>query len=247
MSFEIIIEKGVCVIHFDKVDSTNSKAKQTALLGYDSPMLFIADCQTAGRGRLGRSFYSPDSTGLYMSYLYKPQTALSDGVAVTCAASVAVALAIEELTDLKPAIKWVNDIFVDGRKVCGILSESVTDKDGVTSIVVGIGININTQDFPEDLKNIAGSLKTNLNRELLAEVIIKHLTRFIETMPERKFIEPYKKRSMVLGKQIVFTANGKSSVATAIDIDNNGGLVVKLGEHSIMTLSTGEISVKIEE
>ena len=236
---------GVEVVFFDKTDSTNSRAKTVAKEGYKSPMLFVAEQQTAGRGRMGRSFYSPAQTGLYMSYLYKIENGISDSVAVTGAAAVAVVRAIKELTVTEPKIKWVNDVFVEGKKVCGILTEAVTDKDGVTSVIVGIGINVDTADFPEELKSVAGSLGVALSREELAKTVIKHLQRLILELPHRTYLEDYKKHSCVLGHEVVYVEKGVEFKAAAIDIDENGGLVVTDQNGDKKTLSTGEISVRI--
>ncbi len=237
--------KGVKVISFAETDSTNNQAKAVAKEGYIGPMLFVAESQTAGRGRLGRSFYSPSATGLYMSYLYKIENGISDSVAVTGAAAVAVVRAIRELTDLTPKIKWVNDIFIGGRKVCGILTEAVTDKQGVTSVVVGIGINISTDVFPDDIKSVAGSLGVALPKDVLAKTVVKHLRKLIEELPQKTYLEDYKKHSCVLGREVVYIIQGVEHKATAVDIDNNGALVVEDKDGNLKTLSTGEISVKL--
>lgn len=236
---------GVEVVTFAETDSTNLRAKAVAKDGYFGPMLFVAEQQTAGRGRLGRSFYSPALTGLYMSYLYKIENEISDSVAVTGAAAVAVVRAISELTDLEPKIKWVNDIFVDGKKVCGILTEAVTDKEGVTSVVVGIGINIGTEDFPKELKSVAGSLGVAISRKDLAKTVVKHLRGLILELPQKTYLEDYKTYSCVLGREVVYVEKGAEFKAKAVDINENGGLVVidRNGDKKI--LSTGEISVRI--
>ncbi len=236
---------GVEVVLFDKTDSTNLRAKTVAKQGYKSPMLFVAEQQTAGRGRMGRSFYSPACTGLYMSYLYKIENGISDSVAVTGAAAVAVVRAIKELTQIEPKIKWVNDIFIGGKKVCGILTEAVTDKNSVTSVIVGIGINIDTAEFPDELKSIAGSLGVTLSREELAKSVIKHLQRLILELPERTYLEDYKTHSCVLGREVAYVEKGTEFKAKAVDIDENGGLVVIDQNGDKKTLSTGEISVRI--
>lgn len=235
---------GIEVKHFVETDSTNNEAKRKALAGYSCPMLFIADSQTAGRGRMGRSFYSPNSTGLYMSYLYKPQGSLADSVTVTAAAAVAVVRAIEELSDLKPLIKWVNDIYIGGKKVCGILTESVTDKRGVASVVIGIGVNITTDKFPDELEETAVSLNSNIDRDQLAVTIVNNLCELIKDLPKRTFLQEYKEKSWVLGKEILFIKDGESQNGIAVDINRDGGLVVQT-EDGILTLSTGEITLRV--
>lgn len=227
---------------FSEIDSTNLEAKRRATAVHNTPMLFVADSQTAGRGRMGRQFYSPDSTGLYMSYMYTPDCGFSDSVTVTAAAAVAVARAIKRLTDLEPEIKWVNDIYIGGKKVCGILTEAVTGKD--VKIIIGIGINITTQSFPKEIEGIADSLKISVDRNRLAARIVKELQVLISELSERSFIEEYRRLSCVLGRDVTFIKNGEERYGKAVDIDRDGGLVVQTSDGSI-TLNTGEISLKV--
>ena len=229
---------------FDIIDSTNLEAKRRASAGFESPTLLVAEKQTAGKGRMGRQFYSPESTGLYMSYLYRPTTAFSDNVTVTAAAAVAVSRAINNLTDLKPQIKWVNDIYIDGKKVCGILTEAVTGN--TTAIIIGIGINITTEQFPEEIMSIADSLKKNIDRNRLAAEIVKELQVLISELPDRTFIEEYRKRSCVLGREVTFIKDGVTRTGKAVDIDRDGGLVVET-EMGKITLNTGEITLRVRK
>ena len=146
---------------FDRLDSPNNEGKRRLANGLQKPLLVIAAEQTEGRGRMGRSFYSPADTGLYMSLaLYAPE-GFSGAVYTTTAAAVATARALETLSSLPVQIKWVNDLYLDGRKICGILTEAVTDFESglVSGLVIGIGVNLRTPDgeFPEDIQKIAGS------------------------------------------------------------------------------------------
>lgn len=225
-----------------EVDSTNSEAKRLAAKGCDNPLLIISESQTAGRGRMGRSFFSPNGTGLYMSFMYRPETEFSDTVTVTSASAVAVVRALEEMTDLTARIKWVNDVYVSGKKVCGILTEAVTGEQ--THVIVGIGINITTDEFPDEIEQKAASIGKPLDRNLLAASITKHLCELIEGLPQRTFLTEYREKSMVLGRTVEFTKQGESKVGTAVDIDRNGGLIVDTDSGKI-TLNTGEISLKI--
>lgn len=229
---------------FDVIDSTNLEAKRRALANFDKPLLLVTEEQTAGKGRMGRQFYSPKTTGLYMSYLYQPTASFSDSVTVTAAAAVAVSRAISKLTDLKPLIKWVNDIYIDGKKVCGILTEAVTGQKN--AIIVGIGVNITTEQFPEDIVSIADSLKRKLDRNRLAAEIVKELQTLIKELPDRTFIEEYRERSCVLGREVTFIKDGISKVGKAIDIDRDGGLVVETKAGKI-TLNTGEITLRVRK
>lgn len=148
---------------FNSIDSTNNEAKRMTADGFRGNALIVANEQTKGRGRLGRSFYSPKNTGIYMSFLFSTNAKLSGAVLVTTAAAVAVVRAIESLTNIRPMIKWVNDIYIGNKKVCGILTEAVTDVEtgSMQSIIIGIGVNISTEDFPDDIAHTATSLNIN--------------------------------------------------------------------------------------
>lgn len=227
---------------FQEIDSTNLEAKRRAQSVGDMPLLILAEGQTAGKGRMGRRFYSPESTGLYMSYMYTPKSDFSDSVTVTAAAAVAVARAIKRLTDLEPEIKWVNDIYIGGKKVCGILTEAVTSKD--VKIIVGIGVNITTDCFPDEIKGIADSLKMSVDRNELATCIVKELQILISELSDRTFIEEYRRLSCVLGRDVTFIKNGEEHCGKAVDIDRDGGLVVETVDGTV-TLNTGEISLRV--
>jgi BirA family biotin operon repressor/biotin-[acetyl-CoA-carboxylase] ligase len=232
---------------FQDVDSTNSEAKRIAAVGSKGDLLIIADCQTAGRGRLGRSFYSPAGTGVYMSYLYHKRTDISKNVTVTAAAAVAVVRAIERLTDLKPEIKWVNDIYIAGRKVCGILTEAVSVSNSGTaqSIIIGIGINVTTDLFPDEISELAASLGVSApDRNQLVAEITAELCGFISDLSAHAFMDDYRRCSCVLGKKVIFTRNGISHEGTAVSIGDTGGLKVVMNNGEITVLNSGEISLK---
>ena len=240
--------KTLNVLLFPEIDSTNLEAKRIAKNGLSEPFLIIADSQTAGRGRLGRTFYSPPSTGIYLSYVYKPNAAIASGVSVTSAAAVAVCRAIKAVTELNPQIKWINDVYIDGKKVCGILCEAVTEggRSDANCIVIGIGINVSTTDFPCELREKAGSLGDRvIDRNRLAAEVVNQLEKVINDLGKRAFIDEYKKLSLVLGKQITYIKNGVETRGIAVDVDNDGGLIVRLSDGSKTTLNTGEISVKL--
>lgn len=233
----------VSVLHYDVIDSTNLEAKRLIKSGVNLPLVIVADTQTAGKGRMGRQFYSPDKTGLYMSFVYEPLTDFQDSVTVTSAAAVAVVRAIEELTDLKPKIKWVNDIYIDDKKVCGILTEAVTGEK--TSIIVGIGVNITTDEFPDEIKNTATSLKRAVDKNDLLECIVKHLIGLIKGLPQRTFLPQYKEKSMVIGKEVHFIKGGVDKEGIAVDINQDGGLIVQTTDGCV-TLNTGEITLRVK-
>ncbi|MGN0529015.1 MAG: biotin--[acetyl-CoA-carboxylase] ligase [Eubacterium sp.] len=232
------------VIYYPSIDSTNSQAKRLIENGENDTMLVFADEQTAGRGRQGKSFYSPPLTGIYMSFVTHPMTALKNAVTATTAASVAVCRAIEKLTDKHPRIKWVNDVYLDGKKICGILTEAVTDFEAgtVSSVIVGIGMNIKTFDFPDNVEN-AGCLDENVKRaDLIAEIAnqLNHITN----NSYDDFIDYYRSHSMIIGESINFIKNGAVTPATALEIDRDGGLVVQLANGEKTVLRSGEISIR---
>ena len=232
------------VIYYPSIDSTNSQAKRLIENGENDTMLVFADEQTAGRGRQGKSFYSPPLTGIYMSFVTHPMTALKNAVTATTAASVAVCRAIEVLTDKHPRIKWVNDVYLDGKKICGILTEAVTDFETgtVSSVIVGIGMNIKTLDFPENVEN-AGCLDASVKRADLIAEIANQLNHIINNSYD-DFIDYYRTNSMIIGESINFIKNGTVTPATALEIDREGGLLVQLANGEKTVLRSGEISIR---
>ncbi len=232
------------VLHFREIDSTNLEAKRQIKSGASLPMLIVADGQTAGKGRMGRNFYSPENTGLYMSYAFEPEFDFSDSMTVTSAAAVAVCRAIEALTDLKPKIKWVNDIYIDSKKVCGILTEAVTAQK--TAVIVGIGVNITTESFPDEIKCIAASLNTEINTAELAVKITEQLCELIQGLPQRTFLAEYKQKSCTLGETVEFVKDGVRDIGYAVDITRDGGLVVQTSVEGVV-LSSGEITVRTKK
>lgn len=222
---------------FDTIDSTNIFAEKIAEKT-DKPVLVISESQTDGRGRNGKSFYSP-STGLYLSFVTHPHTDFYSVNTVTCAASVAVVRAIEKLTDLQPKIKWVNDIYIDNKKVCGILCRALGGNGQVKHLITGVGVNLFTKDFPDEIKDIAGSLNRELDINVFAAEIANNLVFVSDYMDE------YKEKSCVIGKEITYLKNGTAYNAKAVDIDENGGLVVSDGKEKT-TLSGGEISLRLK-
>jgi len=231
------------IVVLESVDSTNEEARRRAQAGAPDRTVIAAERQTGGRGRRGKTFFSPRGTGLYFSVLLRPRMTMADAALVTCRVAVAVARALEKYADEAVQIKWVNDIYIGGKKVCGILSEATSDLEsgGVEYIVVGIGINVSTRDFPEELKNIAAGLPGNVNRnELLAGI----LNRLDETLVE-DVMDEYKKRSCVIGKAIEIIHPDGAEPALAVDIDSQGHLIVRDMFGKLKVLHSGEISIKI--
>lgn len=232
-------------------DSTNTYLKELAKKNNSlDKYIVIAEKQTDGRGRFGRSFISPDGEGLYMSILLRPELSFEDTALLTIAAAVSVCEAIEKLTNCNTDIKWVNDILINGKKVCGILSESSIDckENKISFAVVGVGINVNMKTIPVEIRDIATSLekenKNKISRNALASEIINTFDKYAECLTERKYIDYYRKKSVVLGKNIKVVDPDGNYQAKAVDIDDNGCLIIE-SDNKIKTLNSGEISVKL--
>ena len=228
--------------------STNEDMKIRAAEGREEISLLIADKQTAGKGSKGRSFFSPEGTGCYMSFLLRPEIRPEECTLLTTIAAVATAQAIEKVTDKKADIKWVNDIYIDGKKTAGILTEGAfINKDKINYAIVGIGINLTVPEggFPEEIKDIAGALGTDeIRNELIAE-IINSFIYYYRRLPDNSYITQYRKRLFFLGQQITVTQGDTSFTATAVDVDNMCRLIIERnGERQL--LNAGEISVKIK-
>ncbi|MEG0918742.1 MAG: biotin--[acetyl-CoA-carboxylase] ligase [Anaerovoracaceae bacterium] len=238
---------------YESVGSTNTVASSMALEGCENFTTVVANEQTKGKGRLGRSFYSPAQTGIYLSIVIKPNFNLSKALLITTAASVAVASAINEVSGADAKIKWVNDIFVNGKKVAGILTEALSDFESgsISNIILGIGINCHETNFPKELKEMAGSVGGGFDRNQLAAMVIRNVIEKIQNLNPENFIPEYKKRSLVLGQEIIVYKSGIKEEAygvpaTAIDITNQGGLKVQYKNGETHTLSTGEISISLK-
>lgn len=226
---------------YESIDSTNNEAKRRAAA--DSGVcLYATTHQTAGRGRRGHSFYSPKDTGLYMT-LSLPLSALAASVQkITCAAAVAVCEAVSALSNIDPRIKWVNDIYVHDKKAAGILTELVSDSDNQPrAVIVGIGMNLCTERFPDEFAANAGNLG-DIDASALCGTITTKLIEYYRHLDNNSIIEKYKKRNFCIGRAVRYTQNGINHIATAVDIDNDGGLIVE-ESGALTTLNSGEISV----
>lgn len=242
--------KGFDISVFGEVDSTNNIIRNAAKSGADEGCVCISESQTAGRGRLGRSFFSPDSTGIYMSILLRPTLKAEDAVLITTAAAVAVCKALEKENAEQPLIKWVNDIFIKNKKVCGILTESALSQNGFLEYaVLGIGINVYPPEkgFDKELKAIAGAVfdekKENLKNRISAHIITEFFNIY-KSLDKKDYFNFYKDRCFVLGREITVIKGEKSHKACALDLDNDFKLLVDYGKTKEY-LSSGEISIKI--
>lgn len=243
--------KNIPITVYKTIESTNSEAKLLAVQNAEHGTTIIAEEQTKGRGRFGRDFFSPSDTGIYMSIILKPKLNIENSVLVTTATAVAVCEAIDKFVGDVSRIKWVNDIFIGDKKVCGILTEAVTNFESgmMDSVVVGIGINVKTRkdDFPLELQNTAGSIfddKYNYIRNQLCAEVINNVLTISRKLESRNFMQTYKQRSMILGEHILYKNDNNWHEGYALDIDDYGGLIVYTKDRQKMTLNSGEVSIR---
>lgn len=260
--------RNITITAFAKTDSTNTQAR---LLPADVklPALIFANQQTSGRGRLGRDFHSPEN-GIYMTLAIRPVFSIERSTLVTVAAAVAVAKAIEECTNQTATIKWVNDVYVDNLKVCGILTEAMSDFEmgQIERLIIGIGINTSTAGFPDELKNIAGSISLDISPEtsgtkktanakaILTALIVEYLLSYMEELSlpgTPSFVKTYREKSNLIGRDIfVYKGTYRSDptvelggiAARVTGIDDNGGLQVVYENGDCETLTNGEVSIR---
>lgn len=236
---------------YKEVTSTNLLLKDCANQGASEGKVIIAGAQTQGRGRLGRSFFSPSDSGLYLSILLRPNMAAQDAVKITTAAAVSVALAVESVSDLKPDIKWVNDIYINGRKICGILTEASfsMESGGLDYAVLGIGVNAYEPDggFPEAIRDIAGAVfeerKSDMRNRIAAE-IINNFMRLYESFSENSFYPEYRKRLLWVGEKINIIRGEEKTPAIMLGADEDCKLHVRYEGGREEYISSGEISIR---
>lgn len=239
-------------IHIHKIiDSTNTEVSRLSAAGSREGTVVIAAEQTAGKGRRGRSFYSPAETGIYMSILLRPSLPMEQSVRITTAAASSVAEAIEEVTGVPAGIKWVNDIYVGDSKVCGILTEasfSIEDNK-LDCIILGIGINLYQPDgdFPEEIKNVAGyicSEKAFSYKNKLIASVIKKFMNYYSDISNGSYMKAYRDRLLWRGEMINVISGEKTEPATLIDVDEECHLIIRYEDGREDAISSGEISIR---
>ncbi|HEX3028318.1 MAG TPA: biotin--[acetyl-CoA-carboxylase] ligase [Clostridia bacterium] len=260
LSTEVI---GKRILRLDSIDSTNNYAKKKASEGCEDGTAVIAETQTSGRGRLGREWNSSDKKGIWMSVILKPDIAPEEAQIITLAASVAVVKAVKSVTGIDTAIKWPNDVILDGKKVCGILTEMNTEIDRINYIVVGIGVNVNHEkaDFPEELRDKAVSLKMfskddmdskkvlceNYERNMIITSILFELEQKYSKIKKgffRDIVEEWKLYSATIGKEVRVISRNSEYIGVAIDVAPDGKLIVRCSDGETREVASGEISVR---
>ena len=237
---------------FDTIDSTNTEAKRMAANGAPHGTVLIADRQTGGRGRMGRSFHSPAGTGLYLSVLLRPQCPAEKLMHLTCATAVAACDALEQAAGLRPGIKWTNDLVVDGKKLGGILTELSLDKDGKAPwAVIGIGINCGQQaeDFPADIRDIATSLALCTGKSIDRAAVAASLIASVHDMSRQlhdsaSMLARYREDCITLGQVISLVRGEEIRHGKALDVDAQGALLVQFPDGHTEAVNSGEVSVR---
>ena len=239
--------KSIGIEVLNKTTSTNDYIKKHL----DKPFfVVIAKSQTKGRGRLNRTFYSAKNRGVYMSVLIKPNSHISKSVRLTTLTSIIVANAIEKLTQLKVQIKWVNDLFINGKKVCGILTESSSNfnENKLNYAVIGIGVNVYGSRIHRNIKAIATSIekesKVKIDVNKFIALIIDGFSNLDNLIENGEFLKEYKQRLFILNKKITVVSNQESYEAIALDVNDDGALIVSRN-NELITINAGEVSIKI--
>lgn len=240
----------VKIKYFETLPSTNAYLKENAEELFEGTVI-IAGNQTAGRGRFTRKFHSPKNSGIYMSILLKPDYKGFDATLITTLAAVAVSESVEELSNKKTEIKWVNDVLIEDKKICGILTEGKIDPETLKPqfVVLGIGINAFVPEggFDEEIKNIAGAVFDNFDEDLknrLTASVIDRVFNYINCA-KKDILEKYKNRLFLLGRKISVIKNDEKIPAVALDIDENFRLLVRYENGKKEYISSGEISIKL--
>ena len=241
------------VHYFDSIGSTNTEAKGLAAAGAPHGTVLIAGHQTGGRGRMGRSFHSPAGLGIYLSVILRPNCGPADLMHLTCAAAVAMCDAVEKAAGFRPGIKWTNDLVCGKRKLGGILTELSLNATGIVNYaVIGIGINClhRPDDFPEELRDMAGSLSMTAgvpaDPARVAAAMIGGLYAMDQGLLTQKasIMDRYRADCVTLGKEISVHRFDTVRHGTATGVDDDGGLTVRFDDGSTQTVAAGEVSIR---
>ncbi len=244
-----------CQIRYEKiVSSTNTVCKKLAEQGYPEGTVVLAEEQTAGKGRLGRSFYSPAQSGLYISVLLRPAFSAERALLITTAAAVAGARAIQAVTGKNAEIKWVNDLFYQEKKICGILTEASVDLEnrGLAYAILGAGFNLRppSNGFPEDIRDVAGALYAQtepappLLRSHVTAEFLNEFFMFYQDLETKRFMEEYRQRSFLTGRPVTICYGQQCENGVVLGIDDDARLVIRLKNNTTRTYSAGEIQLR---
>lgn len=237
---------------FDTIDSTNTKAKELAIAGAPHGTVVVAKHQTQGRGRMGRRFHSPAGLGLYLSVILRPRCKPEDMMHLTCACGVAACNAVESLTGIRPGIKWTNDLVIGHSKLGGILTELSLSDGMVNYAILGIGINCghDLTDFPAELRTFVTSIKLATGKDFETAHLASRLIYALWEMDKelltgkQKWMDAYRRHCITLNKDISILRGDEVFHAKALDIDNDGGLVILTADGTKQTVQSGEVSIR---
>lgn len=244
---------GYKIEFFDEIDSTNTYLVERAKAGAPDKTVAIANRQTAGRGRRGKSFFSPENTGLYMSVIWKGDCGVKTAMLITPAVACAVADGLERVSGKEIGIKWVNDIYSGGKKLCGILTETRFDfeHDKLDFAVIGIGINLCEPKggFPKELENVATAVFKEYSEDMRTAVIqnvLDNLDKYLPQITTKKFLKEYRRRSVLIGKTVNVIKGEDICAAQVLGIDDSAKLVVK-DDSGVHAIDSGEISIRLAD
>lgn len=240
------------IVYFDATDSTNAQAKRLAEAHAPHGTLVVSDRQDGGKGRRGRSWASPSGVGIWMSLILRPEIAPSSASMLTLAAALAVREGIQEETGLSPLIKWPNDLVLNGKKICGILTEMSTELMEIQYVITGIGINVNQREFPSEIRDTATSLSLEAGRcfrrsSLIAAILKafeKDYAAFLKTGDLSLLLEEYNACLVNRGKEVCILDPSGEYRAVAEGIDESGSLLVTLPDGTRREIISGEVSVR---
>ena len=241
---------GKVIHYFKSLDSTNSQAYELASQGAEEGEVVIAESQLKGRGRLGRSWFSPPYLTLNLSVILRPLIPPHQAPLITLMAAVATAEAIEKCSGLQPLIKWPNDILLKGRKVAGLLNEIRSETDRIHFVILGIGVNLNIDEkmFPKEVRSIATSLKRERGEAVLRKEFLQHLLKELERWYKILLKEggdavlmAWRKRAEIKGRQVKVTSFGETLTGIAVDVDSSGSLILKTENEERKRVVAGDV------
>jgi BirA family biotin operon repressor/biotin-[acetyl-CoA-carboxylase] ligase len=242
---------GSTILYEPEMDSTNIQAKRLGEHDAVNGTVVVTECQTAGRGRRGKTWVSP-AGNCYFSILLRPEVLVDRASVITLVSAMALAKAIKQVAALDTMIKWPNDVIANGKKLCGILTESSTDLEYINYAVVGIGINANQTDFPEEIKDMASSIRLETGKEInraellgtFLNIFETYYETFLETEDLTKLSEEYNRLLVNRGREVKIIEKETERILTAVGIDDKGGLIVEDCNGQRETIISGEVSVR---
>jgi BirA family transcriptional regulator, biotin operon repressor / biotin---[acetyl-CoA-carboxylase] ligase len=239
------------IILYNETESTNTCALEFAREGAPEGTVILADSQTAGRGRMGRGWHSPPGTGIYMSVILYPRVSIQELSGITLVTAVAAAEALAAAARIRADIKWPNDLLVNNKKICGILTELHSREDGTNIVIVGIGINVNTPKgtFPEDIANIASSVLIETGRKASRSKIVSSMIEYFDSWYGvfinggfKIILDKWKAHSGMIGRKVRVAQEGAHTTGTVIGVDANGALVIQGDDGSSHLVYSGDVS-----